>query len=256
MKLHDSVTHTRIINRFNTLEADFRAIHGDKYSYEKVVYIGALDKITITCPKHGDFTQTPSNHLKGQGCKSCQYENMTSSTDEFIEKAIEVHGDRYSYEKVVYVNALTKIIITCPKHGDFLQRPSSHLQGMGCNSCALEETNYSTYVNRPTKLYFVKVTNPDNQTYFKIGVTLESVERRYYKEISKGYQIATLIEHEFKNGFIAYLLEQKLIRENKHLRPKLRESFLYRGIGDTELLTEDISENIQKEIERINNGTT
>ena len=159
MKLHDSVTHIHTINRFNTLESDFRA----------------------------------------------------------------VHGDRYSYDKVVYVNSRTKVIITCPKHGDFTQIPSSHLNGKGCNSCTLEKTKYSTYVNRPTKLYFVKVTNLDNQTYFKIGVTLSRVELRYYKEISKGYKIVTLIEYEFKNGFIAYLLEQKLIRENKHLRPKLRE---------------------------------
>jgi len=49
-----------------------------------------------------------------------------------------VHGDKYSYENVNYINAVTKVIINCKKHGDFYQTPNSHLQGKGCNNCAKE----------------------------------------------------------------------------------------------------------------------
>lgn len=55
--------------------------------------------------------------------------------DEFIKRARDVHGDKYSYDKVVYTGALKKVIITCPVHGDFTIRPSEHLKGRGCNKC-------------------------------------------------------------------------------------------------------------------------
>lgn len=60
------------------------------------------------------------------------------TTEEFIKKAQAVHGDRYDYSKVEYVNAQTKVCIICHKHGEFLQRPTNHISGHGCNKCASE----------------------------------------------------------------------------------------------------------------------
>lgn len=51
-----------------------RAIHGDKYDYSKAEYLGASDNLIITCPTHGDFEQSPSNHLhiyRPTGCPKC-----------------------------------------------------------------------------------------------------------------------------------------------------------------------------------------
>ena len=62
------------------------------------------------------------------------------TTEEFIKRAREVHGDKYDYSKVEYVNALTPVVIICPKHGEFLQRPSHHTDGRGCKKCATEIT--------------------------------------------------------------------------------------------------------------------
>ena len=53
----------------------------------------------------------------------------------FIEKAKKVHGDKYDYSKVEYVNAKTKVCIICPKHGEFWQTPNTHLSGKGCIHC-------------------------------------------------------------------------------------------------------------------------
>ena len=58
------------------------------------------------------------------------------TTESFIKKAIEVHGNKYDYSKVQYVNAHTKVCIICPKHGEFWQIPYSHLKGIGCEECA------------------------------------------------------------------------------------------------------------------------
>lgn len=48
--------------------------HDDKYDYSKVEYINISTKVCIICPEHGEFWQTPSNHLQGQGCKQCSLE--------------------------------------------------------------------------------------------------------------------------------------------------------------------------------------
>ena len=115
------------------------AVHGDTYGYDKVEYVNNYTKVIINCPQHGDFTPIPANHIKGHGCPACglikQHDSLRMSQSEFIQKAKEIHGDEYDYDKVVYVNFRTKIIITCQKHGDFQQSPGSHLRGRGCPRC-------------------------------------------------------------------------------------------------------------------------
>ena len=119
--------------------ADFikkaREVHGDKYDYSKVNYVNAHTKVCIICPEHGEFWQTPNSHLSGNGCPKCSG-NSKSNTFEFINKAREVHGKKYDYSKVKYVNSQTKVRIICPKHGEFLQTPNMHLMGIGCPKCA------------------------------------------------------------------------------------------------------------------------
>lgn len=78
------------------------------------------------------------------------------TTEEFIEKAQQVHGDKYDYSKVKYENAFKKVIIICPKHGEFLQDPSNHLQGKGCPKCAIEK-NSSTRLKDVSE--FIKKAN-------------------------------------------------------------------------------------------------
>lgn len=57
------------------------------------------------------------------------------TTEEFIEKAKAVHGNKYDYSKVEYVNSRTKVCIICPIHGDFFQEANSHIQGKKCYLC-------------------------------------------------------------------------------------------------------------------------
>lgn len=61
------------------------------------------------------------------------------TTEEFIKKAREVHGDKYDYSKVEYVNSKEKVTIICPEHGEFLQSPQKHLSGQGCIKCGLKK---------------------------------------------------------------------------------------------------------------------
>lgn len=117
-----------------------KKIYGDKYDYSKTHFVKSNEKVCITCKKHGDFWQLPFNHLKGHGCPKCCNENKSLNkvlkTEEFIKRAKKIHGDKYDYSKVEYVNARSKICIICPIHGEFWQVPYYHLNGNGCQECA------------------------------------------------------------------------------------------------------------------------
>ena len=129
------------VHRYSTQEWIQEAIteHGDRYRYDRVVYYHSQEKVVITCKKHGDFEQRPNDHLNGLGCAKCAG-IYSYSTQEWVQEAISVHGDRYDYDRVVYVRTHVKVIITCKKHGDFEQTPSGHLMGKGCERCGFEST--------------------------------------------------------------------------------------------------------------------
>ena len=116
--------------------ADAIKVHGNKYDYSKVEYINDRSKICVICPYHGEFWITPNNLLSGKGCKNCSHRSFKYDTNEFIKCAREIHGDKYDYSKVEYVNNHTKVCIICPIHGEFWQMPNSHLKGCGCKKCA------------------------------------------------------------------------------------------------------------------------
>ena len=66
------------------------------------------------------------------------------TTQSFIARAKEVHGNKYNYDKVDYQGYYTKVIITCPIHGDFLQTPGNHLEGRGCKECQMSAQRCTT----------------------------------------------------------------------------------------------------------------
>ena len=128
------------------------------YDYSESKYINYITKVKIICPKegHGEFWQTPSNHLKGKGCPMCAC-NRKLTTEEFIRRAKEVHDEiTYDYSKTKYINAKTKVIIICPKHGEFEQTPSNHLKGEGCPICGLK---YRAEIHTLTTKEFIEKAN-------------------------------------------------------------------------------------------------
>ena len=138
-------------------------IHGDLYDYSKVNYISNLIEVIIICKIHGDFLQLPKTHKRGSGCVNCSIikrkEKRTSTLDEFISKANETHNSKYNYYKVDYVNAQTKVIITCKIHGDFEQTPNAHLIGQGCRKCSNEfssitrKSNTDEFITKAIKVH-------------------------------------------------------------------------------------------------------
>lgn len=110
-------------------------IHSGKYDYSLANYIGANKPIAVICKDHGVYMQRASAHLAGQRCKECLLDLQRHTKSAFILKADIVHGGKYDYSKVRYVNCEEKVEIICTGHGVFLQAPLSHLYGKGCPEC-------------------------------------------------------------------------------------------------------------------------
>lgn len=117
------------------------------YDFSNTVYKGRKNKIDIICHKkdkngneHGVFSILAEHAIgRGDGCQKCKYENLSDSlsltTEEFIERAKSVHGDKWIYDDTEYNGYDVKCKIKCPIHGYFFQNPSSHLKGQGCPLC-------------------------------------------------------------------------------------------------------------------------
>jgi hypothetical protein len=139
--------------------AQSKKVHGNKFDYSLVEYIGAHKKVKIICKDHDMFEQTPTKHLNSKyACKLCRNEGLnklfSSNTDQFITKATKIHGSQFDYSLVDYINQKTKVKIICKDHGMFEQTPSNHLfQKYGCLQCAIDtkKMSNSSFIEIATK---------------------------------------------------------------------------------------------------------
>lgn len=188
--------------------------HGDKYDYSKVNYFNYSTPIIVRCKKHNlEYETTPNLHLINKyDCPKCLKESKTLTQKEFLKRAKQVHGDKYNYDKTIYEHNNKPVIITCPKHGDFLQRPHNHTQGQNCLKCVMEKRRL--YKQSPIGLEQAKLKSLNN--------FLNKAKQKYgnkyifpnIKEEYKGLEFPITIicpEHgEFK------VIPHNFLRPNRH----------------------------------------
>ena len=143
-----------------------KRVHGDKYDYSKTKYHGIKARISVICPEHGEFIQNADTHSRGSGCPECSG-NKKLDTKSFISRAINIHGDKYNYKKVEYINYKSKVIIICDDHNEFLQAPGDHLQGKGCMECGQIKTKSKLSLNNEDFLNLAKKKYSDKYDYSK-----------------------------------------------------------------------------------------
>lgn len=188
--------HMGAIDRKRAFIEKAEKLHNGKYNYDQVNYTNSKTKVIIICPTHGEFTQSPSNHLyRKAGCPKCA-NNVVLTNAEFIDRAKAKHNNQYLYQKVDYHRSKSKVIITCRVHGDFEQTANDHLNGHGCSECSFEnhpgrlcESVISRDTNlalSPRSVYLFKLTN-GNTIYWKIGIS-NQVEKRL-RHLSNEYQV-------------------------------------------------------------------
>lgn len=141
---HKDITNNRLRKPIDAFIEEATSIHNNLYDYSFVEYKNNKTKIKIICPTHGEFTQTPKDHIRGKGCFKCAVDDMrinnSYGTLGFINKSIQKHKDRFLYDKVDYINEDSMVTITCREHGEFTVRASTHLYKNsrgGCPKCRM-----------------------------------------------------------------------------------------------------------------------
>lgn len=200
-------------------------IHGKLYDYSQVIYDKSKIPVIIICKKHGAFEQTPSKHLMGRGCPECGKEKRSEkrklTKDGFIEKARKVHGEVYNYDNVEYKDSKTNVLITCKKHGDFLQKPNKHLIGQGCPKCMKEMNVYENKLYNELRAKYPKLeiiqqyknknilNRQSIDIYFpkyKIGIEYQGIQ--HFKPVDHFGGYSTFLRI-CKNDKIKYIMCQK-----------------------------------------------
>lgn len=124
---------SELINRANNT-------HNFKYDYSLLEYNAYKEKSKIICPVHGVFEQKIFDHIKGNGCPKCVKRvkgvGVKLSQEDFERKSTITHNGFYSYEKSIIESSFSRVVITCPIHGDFTQVAKEHYNGAKCQLCA------------------------------------------------------------------------------------------------------------------------
>ena len=147
-----------------------KRIHDNKYDYSKVKFKNMDTPVTIICPIHGEFQQSPYNHLLGHGCRKC-CGTAKKTTEEFIEEAKKAHDNKYDYSKTVYVNNKTKVCIICSEHGEFWQTPGHHLRGEGCYKCGRNISSGKQILTNDEFIRQAKEIHGNKYDYSKVRYT-------------------------------------------------------------------------------------
>jgi very-short-patch-repair endonuclease len=141
-------------------ELDFvraaRVIFGARFDYSELRPIrGGLDYARIICRSHGPSKQLVSQHLKGAiGCPACKASARRLTRDEFVARARKVHKAKFDYHGTNYIDARTKVIVVCKKHGPFKVAPFLHLRGAGgCIGCKTGRLTTEQFIARSKRLF-------------------------------------------------------------------------------------------------------
>lgn len=154
-----------------------RRLHGEKYDYSRSIYVDRKTKINIICPIHGIFNQDIYSHLYGYECDKCGG-TYKLNTEEFINRAKDIHGNLYNYSKTNYDGMSKKLKIICLIHGEFLQKAQGHLLGKGCRKCkydkhkVLTRSNIKEFSKKASKIHFKKY-NYTNSNYVNSNTKID-----------------------------------------------------------------------------------
>ena len=159
----------------------------NKFNYSQWNFISYKDKIKLICNDCGtEFEITPDNLLNCEiGCPVCaeksRIDKRTYTTEEFIIKSKEIHGDIFDYSFVKYEGNKIPVTIICPKHGEFHQTPKEHLRGHGYPRCKSSRgelfiENYLKSINIPyINQYFINLENFSRGIFIDFKITINNI---------------------------------------------------------------------------------
>ena len=143
-------------------------VHKGKYTYDKTDLEHRDDKgkVIITCPIHGDFLQTPKNHLHGQGCPLCNHRSIKYTVNEIKEKILNKYGDNYDVSLIKEYNCNTqKLPLLCKEHGYFEATWNDLDHNHGCQICGKIKNHNSTRKSSEKFIEESKIIHGDKYDY-------------------------------------------------------------------------------------------
>jgi len=195
-------------------------IHGDKYDYSLVKYNGQKNKVKIICPIHGVFEQLPDNHYK-YNCLECSGKKKKTN-DEFIKRSIRIHGNKYDYSLIDYINCSTKVKIICPIHGVFEQSSDVHIfYKCGCPKCSgkyitTEEVIEQSIKTHSNKYDYSLVEYKNSYTDIKIICPIHGeFSQNSYSHI-KGSGCPKCITEQSRIKIDDFIVRSNIIHNNKY----------------------------------------
>lgn len=143
---------------------------GDRFDYKYAHYVDHQTPVVLVCKKHGCIKVKPHQHMNLLfGCRECGLDTRRDvrrhSTDKFVKRSREIHGDKFDYARVKYHNARTKVTIRCSEHGLFETTPDNHLstKGGGCSKCRYEIQSLS--VSKDTEFFIENAISVHGDRY-------------------------------------------------------------------------------------------
>lgn len=233
----------------------FIKFHGpDRYVYE---FSNNSTEVIAHCNLHNETYTVLKSNLTRHGLQCCRNyghrQLFQKKLNKFVEDAIQVHGSKYDYSLVEYMNTHTKVNIVCKYHGTFTQSPLNHLQGAGCRRCYYDskEPSVGGYTMRrfntdpsirdvPSSLYLIEAKSSTEQ-FIKIGVTEKDIDFRFRFPSIMPYEYKVLAQLQGKL-YDMFLTEQEIKRRFKQFRYKPTQKFN----GYTECFSVDVTEEILK----------
>jgi hypothetical protein len=168
-----------------------------EYEIGDFEYEGKETLITMACPKpgHGEFTKRAGDFYKNVGCPKCRrVVGLQQRFEAWKREAAEIHEGRYDYSRVDYTDQHASVLIGCPVHGYYEQPPTVHLKS-GCRLCAdaelkglYSERFFKKHQERkddPATLYYLRF-HIDGVTFYKVGLTVTSIRKRFAMVIAAG----------------------------------------------------------------------
>lgn len=229
--------------------------YGSLYDYSKIVYTTNREKIEVICPKdnHGSFYPTADNFLHGSGCPRCTGRYKT--TEKFIEEAKLLHGEKYDYSLVKYINSSTKIDIICKKHGIFKMTPNTHLAKQGCAKCkschSAASIRWLEYIEKKENIWIQHANNfGELQIKFDKGVYKADgfcySTNTWYEYMGDIYHCNPKIYKENDTNYLGKIAKNIWLRDERKKNFILKLGLNYVSIWENEWLK------LEKEIKQNN----
>lgn len=190
--------------------------HKELYDYSLIPNsddtILTRDKLPVKCHEHGVWYVDYHHHVqRGSGCPDpeCCWKKISevkaSNTEDFVNKAIVIHGNKFDYSETVYDRSFKKLEIYCPKCEEyFLQTPSDHLNGCGCPYCAGD---------RQLQCYIFVISEDINPLGFKFGIANRFESRLSRQKTRSRYNVDILGVWEFCDTYTCKECE-RYIKQN------------------------------------------